>query len=256
MGVVVIVPVLDQPAITQRFLASMREQEFDELFVLDNGCAAPTKRVIRAAADDDERITSFRLPKLGIYGLWNAGYELAVEAGASAVLVSNNDVVLPAGAVELLAANLAARRELVAIYPDYDWPWASGVHPRGVRYGTGVMRDGGLYGPCFLVATDRVSWSPLVSDEEYEWWYGDDHLSRQISEEGGKLGRLVGVPVLHDNEGTARHHPKLAATKLRDRRRWLDSQRRRLRVGSAATRRMPPGTRVWRPGGAQRNLDE
>lgn len=254
MSVVVIVPVRDQPRLTARFLDCMREQEFDDLLVLDNGSKAPTVKVIRAAAKADDRIYHAKLPGLSIYELWNRGFETAEHDPPEddlSVLVCNNDIVLPAGAVAVLEEQLRAREELLAVYPDYDWPWSAGLSPKGVRVGRGVMRDGGLYGPCFLVAADRIPWRPLVSDTAYEWWYGDNHLARDL-EENGKHARVVGVPVLHDNEGTAKHHPELDAAKHRDRQRWMISQRRR-RPGSMHMRRVVPGTRVWTPGGARRS---
>lgn len=252
MGVTVIVPVLDEPKLTQRFLDCMVEQEFDALVVLDNGSAQPTRRVLSAARKRDPRVSTERLPALSIYALWNRGYHDAVAAGASSVLVCNNDVVLPPGAVAILEEQLRGRDDLWATYPDYDWPWSQGVKPRGVRYGTGVMREGGLYGPAFLLAADRIPWTPLVTDDAYEWWYGDNHLARQIEEEGGRHARVTGLPVIHDNEGTARHFPDLEAAKHRDRRRWALSQRRRLPT-SMHRRRVVPGTRVWSPGGSTRD---
>lgn len=254
MGVSVIVPVLDEPKLTRRFLDCMLEQEFDSLLVLDNGSEAATRKVIREARKRDERVTAISLPSLSIYELWNRGYHDVVAAGAASVLVCNNDVVVPAGAVAILEEQLRARPELFAVYPDYDWPWSQGVAVRGVRLGHGVMREGGLYGPAFLLAADRIPWTPLVSDTQYEWWFGDNHLARQIEEEGGAHARVCGLPVLHDNEGTARHFPELEAAKHRDRRRWALSQRRRA-PSSMHRRRVVPGTRVWSPGGARRDRE-
>lgn len=255
---VCIVPVRDQPDLTRRFLDCVLEQALDRIIVLDNGSLKETRRIL-AGYVANHGIGVLERPGLGIYDLWNDGLEAAERAPQSAemleglnLLVCNNDVVLPAGAVAELAVALRSRRDLWAVYPDDRAPWPDGFTRRGsVRLGTGVARDGGLYGPCFMLAVDRIPWRPLITDSAYEWWFGDNHLAREIEETGGKHGRLIGLPVLHDNEGTARHHPETLQMRNRDRQRWMQSQRSR-RSGPER-RRVVPGTKVWAPGG--RRLD-
>lgn len=245
---VVIVPVRDQPKLTERFLVCMRGQAFDEILVLDNGCKRATSKILADAADADARLSIIEARGLGIYEMWNLGFSIAEQHEQPvSILVSNNDVELPPGALDRLDAALRSDEELWAVYPDYDARWTNTPRTHGMRRGRGVARDGGLYGPCFLVAADRLPWRPLISSP-YEWWFGDNHLARQIEEEGGRHARLVGLPVLHANEGTARHHPETIAMRNRDRKRWLASQHRGS-MGSTATRRQVPGTRVWAPGG-------
>lgn len=258
MITVAIAPVRDQPRHTAAWLDCMREQqqELDAVLVLDNGSGPETLEVEAARMELDDRLDVMQLPSLSIYELWNEGADYAEAAGVAAhdpevnLLVSNNDVLLPPGAAAVMAEALRARPELWCIYPDDRYPWGTPPSPRGVRLGTGVARTGGLYGPCFMVALDRLTWRPLVSDLAYEWWYGDDHLARQIEESGGTHGRLIGMPVLHAHEGTAQHHPETLVMRMRDRKRWIASERNR--GGSSATRRrMVPGTKVWAPGGAR-----
>jgi len=251
---VAIVPVRDQPELTARFLEMMREQTLEALYVLDNGSSEPTLKILEREMQRSERVDVLYLPELGIYELWNAGAQQADDVRAAEalegvnLLVCNNDVQLLPGSVELLADALRSRRDLWAVYPDDRWDWHHGISKRrGVKIGTGVARDGGLYGPCFMVALDRIPWRPLISDTSYEWWFGDNHLAREIEEKGGKHARALGVPVLHDNEGTARHHPETQKMRERDRRRWIASQRGRL--PGPYRRRMPTGTKVWAPGG-------
>lgn len=249
-----IVPVRDQPELTERFLDCMLEQdELDLIIVLDNGSKLPTVRVLERAATRDSRLAIADLPGLGIYALWNAGADMAADEARPEdeinLLVANNDVLLGRGAVGELERALRSSDSLFAVYPDDRAPWPDGFTRKGtVREGKGVARDGGLYGPCFMVALDRIPWSPLISDPGFEWWFGDDHLARQIQEEGGRHGRVVGLPVAHENEGTARHHPETHAMRMRDRRRWIESQRRR-RLTPMQRRRTVPGTKVWLPGG-------
>lgn len=250
MTTVAIVPVRDQPDLTERFLECMRGQALTDLYVLDNGSGRATVKVLEQAMTRNARLDVIYLPELGIYQLWNAGLEQAERdtTGEVNLLVCNNDVQLLPGSVEALSGALRSRRDLWCVYPDDRWQWQHGLRAgRGVKLGTGVAREGGLYGPCFMIAADRIPWRPLVSDTTYEWWYGDNHLARQIEEAGGRHARVLGVPVLHDNEGTARHHPETQKMRERDRRRWIASQRGRM--PGPHRRRMPPGTKVWAPGG-------
>lgn len=247
---IVVVPVRDAIEHTRAFLGCMREQAVDSILVLDNGSKRPTRELI--AAHGDRFVERVDARGLGIYEMWNLGFGLASAGGAANVLMSNNDVLLPDGGVEALSTALRAVDGVWATYPDYDWPWARGYVPRGIRYTEGVLGDGGLFGACFMLRGEAIPWEPLVSDPAYEWWFGDNHLARQIREEGGRQARVVGLPVAHVNEGTARHHRELAGMKQRDRSRWIESERRRA-PDRRAPRKHVPGTRVWRPGGAGRN---
>lgn len=251
---IVVVPVRDEIDVTRDFLAAISGEAFDRLVVLDNESAAPTQRLLRAAALVDPRVTVMRRPG-GIYELWNAGFDEALgRLDAANVLVTNNDVSLPPGGVAMLAGALRSREDLWVVYPDYDWPWARGPLVRGLRFTEGVLGDGGMFGACFMLAAERIPWTPLVSDPAYEWWFGDNHLAREIKERGGRQARLSGLPVRHENEATARHHPELGSMKMRDRRRWIESQRRRAEP-NRPVRRVVPGTRVWSPRGRRRDLD-
>lgn len=257
--IVCVVPVRDQPAMTLRFLECMLAQlELDRILVLDNGSAAETVEMLEGVMEEEERVDRVVLPASSIYELWNAGADYADEIRSAEalervdLLVANNDVLLQHGAVAELSGALRSRRDLWAVYPDDRAPWPEGLTRKGnVRLGQGVARTGGLYGPCFMVALDRIPWRPLVSDTSYEWWFGDDHLAQQIEREGGKHGRVIGLPVLHENEGTARHHPETQRMRARDRRRWIDAQRNR--GPSSHRRRVVPGTKVWLPGGGRRD---
>lgn len=264
---IVIVPVRDAIQHTRNFLDCMREQSgVDRVIVLDNGSKRATRDLLADRAGDGvERVDA---AGLGIYEMWNRGFAHAlvryapliahepvetIERGAINVLISNNDIVLPDGAVAELARHLrASPPDLWAVYPDYYRAWDARSRRSSLRVTEGVLGDGGLFGACFMLAGERIPWTPLVSDPSYEWWFGDNHLARQIQEEGGRQARVVGLPVAHVNEGTARAHAGLQQMKQRDRARWIDSQRRR-RETTRPARKMVPGTKVWRPGGARRD---
>lgn len=245
---VVVVPVRDAIHHTRAFLDCMEEQRVDRVIVLDNGSRRPTRDLLRARGV--ERVDA---AGMGIYEMWDRGFAMATRARDANVLISNNDVLLPPGGVETLADALRGRDDLWVVYPDYDWPWSKPL-ARGIRYTEGVLGDGGMFGACFMLRGSAILWRPLVSDRAYEWWYGDNHLAREIRERGGRQARVVGLPVAHVNEGTARHHRELAGMKQRDRKRWLDSERRRA-PARRSERKHVPGTRVWSPGGSKPPLD-
>ena len=69
------------------------------------------------------------------------------------------------------------------------------------------------------------SYQPLITDPDYRWWYGDNHLAECIELAGGRQMRVVGLPIKHVNEGTAQHHD-LYAAKLQDRGRFVTRHQR------------------------------
>lgn len=252
MSTTIVVPVRDQVDVTRRFLLAVAEQEFDRLLVFDNGSASPTVRLLRSQQLVDPRVRVLRRQHAGIYAMWNEGFARARAAADGEpfnVLVTNNDVELPPGALAELVAWLRSSDDLWAVYPDYDA--RSRANPLRLKRTRGVEPDGGMTGSCFLLAGERITWQELVSDPGYEWWYGDNHLARQIEEEGGVQARVVGLPVAHVGGATARlHHDELQAMIRRDRLRWLASARQR--HSDRAPRRTVPGTRLWAPRGARR----
>jgi hypothetical protein len=250
---IVVVPVRDAIHHTRAFLEMIEEQAVEQVIVLDNGSRRPTRDLLR------KHPVAHRLDAagLGIYDMWNIGFgtALALARGEPVnVLMTNNDVLLPAGGVAALGRAVRSRADLWAVYPDYNCAWDLAARRWTLRYSEGVLGDGGLFGACFMLAGERIPWKPLVNDVSYEWWFGDNHLAREIRDRGGRQARLVGLPVAHVNEGTAREHPELAAMKARDRRRWIESERRRSTPAASArpARRVVPGTRVWHPRGARR----
>lgn len=256
----VICPVRDRPELTKAFLANMLEcrSDWSRVLVLDNGSQEPTRALL--ASHDRRKIERVDTAGLTIYEQWNVGFERCRVLSRRArfnVLVTNNDVELPPSAVAELSRALAADPERVCAYPDYDWPMGHGAKVRGYRETTGVLGDGGMLGACFMLAGERCGWAAdegLVTDTGYGWWFGDNHLARTIEQAGGKQVRVVGLPLHHVNEGTARHHPELDAQKRRDRARWIASGRTANET-RRRERRHVPGTIVWSPGGRRRSED-
>lgn len=221
-----VVPVLNEWELTAGLIACIAPH-VDDLCVLDNGSTDGTQSNVRRMALSGSGRVHLSLQRgRSIYEMWNAGFDRAKRRGGKAcrVLITNNDILLPPFGVEAMRSALTYDQEAIAAYPDYDVdrldaPMWSGE----TRRTNGVLGDGGLFGACFMLAAERVSWSPLITDLSYEWWYGDNHLAECIAQAGGHQVRCVGLPVRHLNEGTARNvdQAELYARKLRDRGRWM-----------------------------------
>lgn len=248
----VIVPVRNEWPLTRRMLASLDADQVDHVLVLDNGSEDQTASEIRSWQRTRKYAEWYplgskihRADQAGrtIYEMWNHGFDWAMRQrggetdGHSYVLVTNNDLILPHGAVGALRRALALDPSLWVVYPDYHAPWRAEftMDERWppIAITSGVLSDGGMFGACFMLAGHRLPWRPLISDLAYEWWYGDNHLAECIREAGGEQARIVGLPVEHVNEGTAsKLEPGvLYAMKHRDRDRWLRRYDRRVHAG-------------------------
>lgn len=263
----IICPVRDRPELTRAFLDSVHASEgWVRLTILDNGSGPATSRLLAAQRQRYGRtLEVVQTGGLTIYQQWNLGFERARRAARGRefnVLVTNNDVELPPSAIVELAKALELHPTAGVAYPDYDWPMGRGAKVRGYRETTGVLGDGGMIGACFMLAGDRLPWigapigdpggeAELITDTGYGWWFGDNHLARDIAAAGLTQLRCVGLPMHHVNEGTARHHPELERQKHHDRQRWQNSQRVRGET-TRRTRKHVPGTIVWAPGGRRR----
>lgn len=231
-----IIPVRGEWRLTSRALGCLAMEPVEDVLVLDNGSPDDTASRIRSLQRYREwsgRLHRTDTTGLTIYEAWNLGFARAKQLarrGPFEVLVLNNDVELPRGAVGLLRnALLSQRHERVWVtYPDYDAAWIDDAREAWceLRATRGVFGDGGMFGPCFCLAGDAIPWTPLITDLAYEWWWGDNHLAECVAQEGGTQLRVVGLPVRHEGEATARHYPELDRAKLRDRGRWLTREAR------------------------------
>lgn len=222
-----IVPVRDQWQLTQAFLRSIHgDQDIHDVLILDNGSTDQTPKLIRSfqhrSAHWKGRLHRVSLPGLSIYQLWNYGFARArqLSRGEFNVLVCNNDVELAPRTAGFLDAYLRVNPEHWVAYPDVTADWGARV-PLETRETLGVFGDGGMFGPCFMLAGERIPWRPLITDDAYQWWYGDNHLAECIHLAGGRQVRVVGLPIRHVNEGTAQHYPELWQKKLHDRGQWI-----------------------------------
>lgn len=212
-----VMPVRDQPELTRAACARLGDDpDLERVFVLDNGSGQATRDVLAAWQWGTPRPQRLVVEASGasIYEMWDRGFRLAAGLGTDCVVILNNDVDWLPGTFRLLRDALSAGAAVA--YPDYDRRVASGIAETPARRTThGTYRHGGMSGWLFALDPAKVTWAPLV-DPCFEWWYGDDDLALTVEEHGGIQERLVGVPVDHLGEGTARHHPSLEAAKGRD----------------------------------------
>lgn len=173
----------------------------DRTVVVDNGSRPPVPAVI-----GDVRVAAavLRIPDdpPNLSALWNAGLdEVAHRIGPDQpyeVAVLNDDLRIPAGTLDALAAALRATGAAVA-FPD--------VHGLLRAGQSDMLREAGphnlfhrMTGFCFLLRGELG----LRVDERFRWWYGDDDLEWRAATAGGVL-RVGGLTVdhLHPNGSTA-----------------------------------------------------
>lgn len=234
--VFVVVPVRDQWPLTRLLLSSVDAQteQPDDVLVIDNGSTDDTAAGVRELRRSRSWLS--RVERAGsIYSLWNHGFARAkrLASGEFYVLITNNDVELHRRSIEFLHVALEGHPDAWCAYPDYDAAWVDEPGP-SIRRTSGVFGDGGMSGSCFMLAGHRIPWRPLVTDLTYQWWAGDNHLAECIEQEGGDQLRVVGLPVRHENEGTARHYD-LYAQKLADMGAWRTREARGARAILRAT---------------------
>lgn len=102
---------------TLRCLCSLRRQTLapGKILVVDNGSSDGLEK---ALADSFPDVRYHFLPEnRGFGGGMNAGFKLALEAGADYVLALNNDTILEPDCLEILAASLQANPGAGAVSP-------------------------------------------------------------------------------------------------------------------------------------------
>lgn len=254
----VVVPTLDKPELTIALLDCLaaQTQPPERVFIMDNGSSDKTWRRVEKAAklplaiEEGEGLT--------IYELWNRGYWRAKQhagGGAFHVLVVNNDVLLPPWAVEQMSQALVEGDDRAASYPNWKQPWSDApvppphAGPLKVAETHGVWGSDGMLGYCFMLAGHRIDWRPLIQDLAYQWWYGDNALADSIAHAGLKQVKLLGLPIQHAHEGTARDRD-LASVTERDAKLWATRRRldqvERINRGGRVVARGTSARRDWR----------
>jgi hypothetical protein len=99
---------------------------------------------------------------------------------------------------------LRSNDSIWAVYPDYRVDATTtelpSVIPLDLTPTKGTYQHGGMCGWAFMLRGEAPI--PPV-DEQFEWWYGDDDLVRNITTRGKKVCRVNGLGLNHVNEATA-----------------------------------------------------
>jgi GT2 family glycosyltransferase len=186
---------------TEAFLRAL-EPEVDQIGVWHNGGSMAFEGMQMLVRTPVE-VKVHDAQDWGFFRMWNDGARWARERGADVMLVLNNDIEWPPGALRALAEALQnASPDVAAASPDP----ASDFHPGELIDIEAFPAYRGLMGWCFAI---RPSMWQFI-DERYHVWWGDDELGRMLTAAGWRCVRAKGVPVQHPvNETTMRHREAL-----------------------------------------------
>lgn len=139
-------------------------------------------------------ILPWRNPERNIPAWWNCGIKAAAmtakEGGRTEwdVLITNDDIIAPAGTVAALSAGLRSGQvDAAEPWRDPNWRGRS-VRPgqADLAYPFSGERGGHITGECFMLRGE----SGLAGDERMYWWFCDNDMEYQAS-----AGR--GVAIVH-----------------------------------------------------------
>lgn len=208
----IVIPVRDQWELTDSILTQLESMDgWNHCWILDNGSQDNTWNNLVARRVRMPKISPIPAKGRTIYEMWDWGFHCARYSDH--VLFLNNDVKLHPATITALNQALESDHQNWIAYPDYN---ATRALKNMCNYRTtkGTFRHGGMSGFCFMLKTKKVDWTPLV-DPRFTWWGGDDDIAFNVEARGGRQVRVVGLPIEHLNEGTARHHD-LGAQKAKD----------------------------------------
>lgn len=199
----IVIPVRDQMYLTQNMVQNLKDQiGWDKCWIFDNGSIDKTWDYLISTQEQDSRFWPVRATGDGIYDMWDSGFTIAKHEGAGKVAIFNNDLNLFPNTIQALNNALDYNTDAWIAYPDYN---AESPGAIDYRFTSGTYRHGGMSGFCFMLRAEKVDWSPLV-DPVFKWYGGDDDIAFEVEARGGKQVRVMGLPVEHMHEGTARHH--------------------------------------------------
>lgn len=199
----IVIPVRDQIHITRNIVEQIQQQSgWQKLWIFDNGSVDNTWDYLMSMYEEDPRIVPINASGSGIYDMWDEGFRVARHDGADYIAIFNNDLTLFPNTFALLNQTLDNYSTAWIVYPDYN---ATMAGPISVRVTSGTYRHGGMSGFCFMLRAAPVDWDPLV-DPVFKWYGGDDDIAFEVERRGGMQLRVMGLPVEHLHEGTARYH--------------------------------------------------
>lgn len=251
----VIVPVRDLPAATRRCLESVRRETSlpYEVLVVDNGSAAPTRRLLAGLA---RRWPALRVLREGLNDGFAASVNRGMRAARGRVLVwLNNDAVVTPEWDARLARCLDSDPAAGAAGPVTNDPRCGAGRAAGHRVperelprfarAWSRLYDGQreevrqLTGFCLALKREALERVGLL-DERFAWGEEDDDYSFRLLQAGWKLLLARDVFVHHDGGATRSRLPRGVRERLRRRNerllfdKWLTKTaeiRRYLRTG-------------------------
>lgn len=135
---------------------------------------------------------------------WTLGICKAVELGASAVAVLNDDVRVSPETLPSLHSKLLETKAAIASprRPEF---------PLGLHKGWLIPYEPRLWGSLWVLRVD----SGLMPDQRYVWWYGDNDLDiRARRDSGGVVLVDVEYEHMHPSEGTSADPNLVAQTEV------------------------------------------
>lgn len=209
----IVIPVRDQLHLTQSIVNQLTKMKgWSHCWIFDNGSIDDTRNWLKGWCYNNPRFSVLPAEGNTIYEMWDWG--LYCARFSDHTLFINNDVVLDPQTIVALNRALDYEDSNWIAYPDYNWEGEPMKNLCNYRLTKGTYRHGGMSGYCFMLKTKKVDWNPLV-DPRFVWWGGDDDIAFEVEARGGRQVRVVGLPIEHMNEGTARHHD-LGAQKAAD----------------------------------------
>lgn len=207
MKTYVAIPFKDEPEITISIINQLVAQdEFDWLMLMDNGSTEESSSAVIEAMSD--KCIYVRWPDYSIYEMWNNAWLDFQKFGDEEfnLAILNNDITIPENYLSTLARFLRSDDEIWLTYADYQRNTCDGTAPTlSGRETTGTYGHGGMSGCAFMVKGEILNQGMPLVDTQFEWWCGDDDIAQNIAKLGKKMVRVVGLPLDHVNEKTARN---------------------------------------------------
>ena len=215
---IVVIPTRFEP---ERVLSLVKviRPDVAEVILLDNGHEPPLPGSIDGRG-------------LGIYRLWNWGWEIARSRSAAVnVAILNDDVRILPGTLRVMAKALRAEPRIGCVYPDARVVLSRGL-PGKTLYTISTDPAAGreMTGFCFMFKGEL----PLPPfDEGYQWWYGDSQFDETIKLAGYGVARIDWLPIEHTSDAETNdwaRRPELKAIVEQDGIRWA-SLHQEIRAG-------------------------
>lgn len=185
----VVVASKDRRELLSGLLAGLAHET--DVFVLDNGYDPPLPLAVDAR-------------DWPLHRMWNHGIELAEKAARDNghktwnVAVLNDDLKVERDLLGRLAWGLRSDENIWASYPDHYGAVSAG---QVAQLTNPQMAGQTMSGWCFMLRGE----AGLRFDEQFQWWYGDSDLERQVREQGKFVVAVGGCQVehLHPMESSA-----------------------------------------------------